>query len=359
MYVVSSNHPVVVRFAALGDVVLLTVLLDALSKRHGAPVAVLGSGEWMHQLLYADSAVSEVRLVTSRKSPYWFTPSQRDAVAWLRMQRGPIYLCDPDLHSLGLLMRAVPRSRIIRVWDQWPGIDAHWADWWHSVGTDQSLVQNSGQPRLTVLPAWRDDVTQWLGSKGVGDAPILLIQPGNKKTAKRWTWQRTTSDKFWPIDRWAAVVRGALAQMPSLRVMVCGSPSEAPMVEEIVARCNDQRVMSVAEDLPLTRLIALSSVAHSMISIDTGPAHIAAAMDCPSVVLFGKHGWGRWCPRAPSSTVLPLGARETREQGSVSEISADNVLDAWKSLPVRGAKSQSLVARDAAQMPLTMRLQLG
>ena len=147
--------------------------------------------------------------------------------------------------------------------------------------------------------------------------------------------------------------------MPTLRVMVCGSPSEAPIVKEIVTLCNDQRVMSVAADLPLTRLIALTGVAHSMISIDTGPAHIAAAMDCPSVVLFGRHGWGRWCPRAPSSTVLPLGARETREQGSVSEISADDVLGAWKFLPARGAKLQSLAARDTTQMPLRRRFQIG
>jgi heptosyltransferase III len=334
MHVASSSPPVVVRFAALGDVVLLTVLLDALAKRHSEPVAVLGSGQWMRALLEHDPAVAEVRLVTSRKAPYWFTPSQREAVAWLRTQRGPIYLCDPDLHSLGLLLRAVPRDRIIRVWDQWPGIDTHWADWWQSVGSDTPLIERSGQPRLTVLPQWRIDAEQWLHSKGLAEHPILLIQAGNKKTAKKWTWQRTTNDKFWPIDRWASVIRGALLHMPLLRVVVCGSPAELQLVNDIVAACNNDRVFPAAADLPLTRLIGLTAIAHSMISIDTGPAHIAAAMDCPSVVLFGHHGWGRWCPRAPSDCVIPLGHRETREKGSVMEITVDEVLNAWKALHV-------------------------
>jgi heptosyltransferase III len=335
MSVVSSSCPVVVRFAAIGDVVLLTILLEELAKRHGEPVAVLGSGKWMQTLLDPDPAVAEVRLVTSRKAPYWFTSSQREAVAWLHTQGGPIYLCDPDLHSLGLLLRAVPRERITRVWDKWPGIETHWADWWQSVGTEQALAHDSGQPRLTMLPAWRDDALAWLQAKGIAQHPILLIQPGNKKTAKTWTWKRTTSDKFWPIDRWVDVIRAALLQMPTLRVVVCGSLVELSLINEITNACNDQRVIPGAEDLPLTRLIGLTSLAYSMISIDTGPAHIAAAMDCPLVVLFGKHGWGRWCPRAPSSTVVPLGNRETREMGAVSEISVFDVLNAWNALPPR------------------------
>jgi hypothetical protein len=37
------------------------------------------------------------------------------------------------------------------------------------------------------------------------------------------------------------------------------------------------QVHNVADDLPLRRLLALLSMAHSGISVDTGPAHAAAA----------------------------------------------------------------------------------
>lgn len=331
-----ADRPVVVRFAALGDVVLLTVLLEQLARRHGTPVDLLASGGWTRTLLANDPAVADIQLVTSRKSPYWFTPSQREAVQWLAAHKGPVYLCDPDKYARRLVERAVPRERIIAPWDNWPGLGAHWADWWHSIGSGEPLAAGRGQPRLHASPDWVTDAHAWARARGVGDAPILLIQPGNKKTSKRWSLHRTNNDKFWPVERWVQVITGALQTKPELRVVVCGSPREADLVNEIVAACADSRVLAAAEDLPLPRLIGLASFAHSMISIDTGPAHIAAAMDCPCVVLFGYHGWGRWVPRAPHSQVIPLGNRETKDDGNVASISAADALAAWQRLPPRG-----------------------
>jgi heptosyltransferase III len=331
----NSDRPVVVRFAALGDVVLLTVLLDALAKRHASPIDLLCSGGWARALLAHDPAVGDIQLVTSRRRPYWLTPSQRDAVQWLRAHRGPVYLCDPDPYARRLVERAVPKNRLIAVWEKWPGIDAHWADWWQSVGSEKPLGETKGQPRLHMPSAWLDDAHAWLRQRGIAEKPLLLIQPGNKKTSKLFSWRAQTHDKFWPIDRWIKVIQGALSQMSDLRVVVCGSPREAGLVHEIVNGCGDSRVIAAAIDLPLPRLVALTSFAHSMISIDTGPAHVAAAMDCPAVVLFGKYGWQRWAPRAPTSTVIALGRPETRETGSVEEISASEVLAAWERLPKR------------------------
>ncbi len=333
-----DGAPIVVRFAALGDAVLLTVLIEELFKRYGQPVALLSSGGWTRTLFDADSRVGNVTLVTSRKQPYWFTRSQREAVRWLSTQTGPVYLCDPDPHARRLVERAVPPSRIRYLWSKWPGNEAHWADWWHSVGGDTALAQGSGQPRLHVPAEWRNDARAWMASRGLTENRFVLIQPGNKKTTKRFTWKRTAHDKFWPNERWTTTIRSALAERSDLRVVICGVPSEARMVNEIAELCNDSRVIASANELPLTRLVALSSFAHSMISIDTGPAHIAAAMDCPLVVLFGAFGWQRWAPRAPNSTVRALGGRNEDERASVASIDATSVIDAWKTLPPRGQR---------------------
>ncbi|MGL5005279.1 MAG: glycosyltransferase family 9 protein, partial [Casimicrobium sp.] len=279
----SDSAPIVVRFAALGDAVLLTVLIEELVKRYRQPVALLSSGGWTRTLFDNDPRVNKVTLVASRKRPYWLTPSQRDAVRWLKTQTGPVYLCDPDPHARRLVERAVPSARIHYLWSKWPGNNAHWADWWQSVGSDTALVQDSGQPRLHAPAAWYDDARTWMSSRGLIEHRFVLIQPGNKKTTKRFTWKRTTHDKFWPYDRWATTIRSVLAEHSDFRVVICGAPSEAEMVNEIAALCNDDRVLAAANELPLARLVALSSFAHSMISIDTGPAHVAAAMDCPLV----------------------------------------------------------------------------
>ena len=104
----------------------------------------------------------------------------------------------------------------------------------------------------------------------------------------------------------------------------------------------DGRVVNIAAMRPtLQRLVALSALAHSMISVDTGPAHIAGAMDCPLVVLYGNAGWGRWKPRSPSGNVQVLGPRALTPGAEVMSIGVDEVLQAWRSLQPRGVIAPS------------------
>lgn len=71
-----------------------------------------------------------------------------------------------------------------------------------------------------------------------------------------------------------------------------------------------------------------------MISVDTGPAHAAAAMGCPLIVLYGAHSPAQWLPRSPSgSAVIGLGGPPQRHR--VSEIALEEVLAAWDRLPLR------------------------
>ena len=135
-----------------------------------------------------------------------------------------------------------------------------------------------------------------------------------------------------------------LAQMvPNAAVLVCGSTREAGLAQEIVdavgSLTGEGRVINVAARKPtLERLVALAARAHSMISVDTGPAHVAGAMDCPLVVLYGQAGWGRWKPRAPSSEVIVLGPQEPTPSAKLMDLDPEQVLAAWRSLaPRRGA----------------------
>jgi heptosyltransferase-3 len=230
--------PVVIRFAALGDVVLLTVLLDALCQRYGRPVHVLGSGPWTSVLLAGHPAVSELRLLSSRRAPYWLTPSQQSAVAWLRQHRGPVYLCDPDEHAARFLQRAgVAEGRVVRAWQHWPGDAIHWADWWLQIAAlDAPAVPGPAapitasitasitvgitvgitvpaQPRLQAPVTWHEDSRAWLQAQGLAGHPLVLLQPGHKKTHKRGRLATAGHDKHWPAERWAEVVRRSGAKI--------------------------------------------------------------------------------------------------------------------------------------------------
>ena len=103
------------------------------------------------------------------------------------------------------------------------------------------------------------------------------------------------------------------------------------------AACSEHAALTVKRDAADADVAAADiNDMDVVISVDTAVAHIAAAMDCPCVVLFGYHGWGRWVPRAPRSQVIPLGNRETKDDGNVASISAADALAAWQRLLPRG-----------------------
>lgn len=345
------DAPVVIRFPAVGDLVLLTVLLEALWRRYGKPVHLLASGEWTPLLLQDDPAVSELRLVYSRRAPFWLMPSRWAARTWLRAHRGPIYLCDPDVHAERIVQEAgLPERRLVRVWKHWPGNEVHWADWWLDVARLDApaapgpalMPAVAPRPRLHVPPQWRAQTDAWLRQHGLADRPLVLLQPGHKKTHKRGRLGTATHDKHWPAERWGALIRAVLAELPGAAALVCGSSRESGLVQAIVAAAGappaGTLVVNVAAMQPtLQRVVGLTARAHSMISVDTGPAHIAGAMDCPLVVMYGEAGWQRWKPRSPSGNVLVLGPRALTFGAAVTSLGVDEVLQAWRALRPRTA----------------------
>lgn len=342
------DAPVIVRFPALGDAVLLTPLIHALARRYGRPVHLLASGDWTPVLLGHDPDVSEIRLVASRRAPYWLVPSQWAAVRWLRAHRGPVYFCERDVYGKRLLARAaLPAGQVIDAWAHWPGNDVHWADWWLQVAALDAPAAPGppmpgglpARPRIHLDAGWQRDADTWLAARHLAGRPLVLLQPGHKKTHKRGRIGTEAHDKHWPAERWAAVARAVLQHVPRVAVLVCGSSREAGLVQEIIdaigAPPGDTDVVNVARDPSLPRLAALAARAHSMVSVDTGPAHLAGAMDCPLVVLYGSAGWGRWLPRTPGAQVIALGQREIDPKRKLLDLSAQAVIEAWLRLTPR------------------------
>ena len=336
----ATLRPLIVRFAAFGDVVMLTTLIEALSRRYAAPVDLLSSGAWTPELLGNDPAVAEIQLVRSRKTPYWLCPSQWRAVSWLAARRQlPVYLCDPEPQALALLLRAgIPREHILRAWDNWPGAQTHWVDWWNALAwqTPTAFAQSARRgsdvpPRLFVSDAARADCADWLHGLGLANAPLVLVQAGSKRTLKHGRAAHS-DNKYWAPEHWAQVIAAIRQELPGARVLLCGANNEHAPLQEIAARCDNAAVLNLAGQLPISRLLPLMQRAHSMISVDTGPAHAAAALGCPLVVLFGAMGSTRWRPRSTGSPVIALES-DRGAAARVMDITPSQVTAAWRSLP--------------------------
>jgi ADP-heptose:LPS heptosyltransferase len=343
----ATARPLIVRCGALGDMVMLTTLIRLLHARYGQRVDVLTTGEWTPPLLASMPDVGEVHLVASRNTPYLLCPSQWKAVRWLRNRgRGPVYVCDTDAPTLRLLARAPLHADDIvqrrQDDDEDNGTTRLWPDRWLRVGMrDPSQPYATAQvdpqafrfPSLHVADRDRRDLAQWRAAQGL-DGVCVLFQPGNKRTHKRGNVATASHPKYWPPAAWAEVAAAVWQRLPEARIVLCGSPAEHGVLDEIsLAAGRDPRMHNAARELPVTRLLALLEQAHSLVSVDTGPAHAAAALGCPLVVMFGAASPAKWRPIGPGAITVLGGERG--EASRVRDIPASDVIAAWSALPAR------------------------
>jgi heptosyltransferase III len=329
--------PLALRFGALGDMVMAIPLLRALAERHGQPCDIIARGPWLPDLYRHLPFVGELHSLNSRNLPYFLDPRKRAVVRWLRDRRpGPIYLLQDDAITMSLIHRS---GVAITAWNRSVSRPPNE----HTIDRHRRLAgfgdEYRRDPELRVSAAEAEECRQWLATLGIEQAPLVLIQAGNRKTR---SWRRSATDrKIWPETHWVQVAREVLASRADARVLFIGAPKEQPLAQRLTSQLGDPRVLAVADQLPLRRLFALLRVAHSLISVDTGPAHAAAALGCPAVVLFGTTDPRITGPYAGASQVLavvPPGAPQPSEQApwpagmSLSAIPPAAVATAWSQL---------------------------
>ena len=100
-------------------------------------------------------------------------------------------------------------------------------------------------------------------------------------SAARWPPASTpSSGRPNPGRRWPAP---SGKTCPTHRCCCADRRRKQSVLEEIrVAAGNDPRMHNLGSELPIPRLLALIEDAHSMVSVDTGPAHAAAALGLPA-----------------------------------------------------------------------------
>ncbi|MGZ4819068.1 MAG: glycosyltransferase family 9 protein [Terriglobales bacterium] len=146
--------------------------------------------------------------------------------------------------------------------------------------------------------------------------------------------------KCWPAERYAEVMR-ALA-VHGLRSMVNFGPGEedlARAVESAAGAAASAMSSSVAE------LIALTRRARLFVGGDTGPMHLAAALDVPIVALFGPTDPARSGPYTERAIVLRSPSSRTtmshrpEPDAGLLELTAEEVIAAARYLLAQAASS--------------------
>jgi heptosyltransferase-2/heptosyltransferase-3 len=330
------------RCGAFGDMVLLTVLLRQLHLRFGKPVDVISSGPWTQPLLEGESAVGHLYIIRSRRTPYWLSVQQRRLVAWLRERgSGPTWFCDRG-EGRGLLARAgIPDDYICDtnayVWnpgetftDRYLRLGSYTPKAFEGLLPDAKPGVSSAAQLNIPAAAWHE-LESWLAERQLTDREFVIIHPGSRHIARRWLRPRSGTTKYWPEDAWATVVRAVRDICPQHAILFSGTRAESRFNTEIIRRAGVKDAHNVADQLTVRILLPLLQRAHSMISVDTGPAHAAAALGCPTVALFGTAPPDLYRPGGTQTPAVALtGVVEGKQ--NILGIAPQTVIDRWLEL---------------------------
>jgi heptosyltransferase-2 len=127
---------------------------------------------------------------------------------------------------------------------------------------------------------------------GAGGTPALLgLNPGAEYgPAKRW-----------PAENFAAVAREVSRKIGNCAWLAFGGPGDWQICSEI-ARLAGNGVLNMAGKTPLRQLMALLKLCRVVLTNDTGPMHVAAALGTPVVVPFGSTSPELTGPGLPGDT---------------------------------------------------------
>jgi lipopolysaccharide heptosyltransferase I len=184
------------------------------------------------------------------------------AFAWLANGQLTVGLDDPREGARGFYDLVARR----------PSYNTHAVDWYLEVlpllGVPFSQTRPWMAQRAEVAAALKE---KWPVSRG----NWVSLQPG-----ARWL------NKRWPAEHFAELVRKLSASDPDLNFAVLGGADEAPLGRAITGVA-PPRCLDLTGKLSLPEMVEWIRFSRLLITNDTGPMHVAAALAKPIVALFG------------------------------------------------------------------------
>jgi heptosyltransferase-2 len=285
----------------LGDALLTTAMLPALRKRFPQARLEVLAAPW-NKAVFASHDVDAIHVCETnrfQREGNWLWPLALVAWAWkLRAKQFDLAIdVRGELPHAALMWLAGIKRRV------------GWSDGGGEFLLSDSLQHEPGQHELesrrrllrvvevpevllkAMRPRWPIDerdrlaVQSWLDMRLAGARPLVVVHVGAGTQAKRWTLEHLQE------------LLGRLVVELDARVVLVGSAEERGWSEQITLGQDWPQVVDRVGLMTLGEVAALCERAAVFVGADSGPAHLAAAVDCPVVTLFsGTNVAAQWRP---------------------------------------------------------------
>jgi lipopolysaccharide heptosyltransferase I len=346
------TRTLILKPSSMGDIVQALPVLTAL--REGRPEARVW---WMAAKPFTGLLEDHPRLEgvipfdRKRYAQAWWNPAaMRDLTRFLRDLRRREFTLVLDLQGLlrtGLFARLCgARTRVgfaaarelapifythrVVV----PRADMHSVDRYLLVARAVGLSAPRATDHLPVTAAARARARQMLAEGGLARGESFVVVGADA----RW------ASKLWPAERYARVIDRVRAETGGRAVLVGGPGGQA--VAGRIREAAAETPLDLVGRTTLKELVGLIAEARVMVTNDSGPMHIAAAVGTPAVAIFGPTSPDRTGPYGPGHRIMKtdvpcrpcykrqcvLGGTEALAcmAGVTADEVAEAVIDTWR-----------------------------
>ena len=132
-------------------------------------------------------------------------------------------------------------------------------------------------PEMKILEPHRRSMLEKLQNKGIDEnTPCIGISP-----VARW------QSKSWPPSFFAEVINKLHIKFPDCKFILTGVPEDGSAADEILKLVNGNSTISMIGETSVSEFVELLRHCKLLISNDSGPMHIACALQTPVFGVFG------------------------------------------------------------------------
>jgi len=300
------RRALVIRFGGMGDILLATPTLRALDQAYPGIAIDFVVGGGMAPSLEGHPLVRQIYVFDKRGADARFRNFLPFLVRLARARYDLVVNLHPSAKSY--LMAAATGAQTQLTFRKRMEVRADTGRVAHAVDdfAKELAPLGIGIPTdrdldFVVPPAAQERVSALLREEGMGETDrLLVINPAASRPLNRWPRERfgTLAAHFAARDGVKVAVTGA----PSSFKTVMDDADEVGLARRVAE--NDPRIINLAGRLSVKEFGALLQRADTLLTCDTGPMHIGAALHTPLVVLSGAADPDRTGPLTNNATIL-------------------------------------------------------